>query len=129
MKIQKTKGLFIALAALIVVGFAIPTTAEAGGYCYSHRCGCCGASIYKRMIHVGCHPCGRPIYRWSICSHSCRPIHYYRPSYSYRYSYTPRYYSYRSGCGTSSIVSGIVSGLLHHAIHSSHHHRHHRPCW
>ena len=127
MKIQKTKGLLLATAALIAVGFAIPTSAEAGGRCYSHRCGSCGASIYKQMIYVGCNPCGRPVYRWSVCAHSCRPVYHCRPSYNYGYSYTPRYYGYRSGCGTSSIVSGIVSGLLQYGLNSSHHghYRHH----
>lgn len=117
MKTTKAKAFFLALAALFAVSLAVPATAQAGGYRYSHRCDCCGAPIYQSLVCVGRDRCGHPLYRWADCSHSCRP------SYSYRYS--PRYYSYGSDYGTSAIVSGIVSGLLNYGLHSSHHHHHH----
>lgn len=63
-------------ALLAVTGFALlPLSAEAGGSrCFSHKCGGCGGSIYKKRVIVHRDRCGRPVHRWVRLSHRCAPV-------------------------------------------------------
>jgi hypothetical protein len=75
MKSRLFKSLLV--AAVAVIGFtALPTPAEAGGSShrsFSHKCGSCGGSIYKKRVVSHRDRCGRPVYRWNRISHRCAP--------------------------------------------------------